>query len=191
NPKWWAGHGRGGGNLVAVVSERMPIELLRANLLSHLERNPGQSISVIARAFRLHHSSATYHLRELAGQGLVVVRREGRVLRHWKNGSGHCPPLKELGRAMADDRDRRAMGLLATRGRVTVRDLEALGFTGAGARYWIVRATYADAVAAAPGIGEWRMFAKRRPCIEKAIAGEGCAGCPVRWVVDRDAGRSR
>lgn len=134
----------------------------RARLLEALRASPGATVAELARLLDVDHSTATYHVTRLAGQGLLVVQRHG--------GRMHCFPPGQAGtreRALAIARRLpRAEAVLARLPHAAPAPLGAvardLGMTKTGV-YWHLRRLAALGLAVVEGPPRARRYRRVLP----------------------------
>jgi predicted transcriptional regulator len=70
----------------AFVDARILRSEVRQRLATHVQGNPGITITDLAKHVGLSHSTASYHLRILERAGEVQGKRDGRTVRYYANG---------------------------------------------------------------------------------------------------------
>jgi DNA-binding transcriptional ArsR family regulator len=87
-----------GGDAPGALSE------MRARVLGYVTAHPSTSIAQVAQGLGCSHTTASYHLSALAKQSLLMFRKEGRLVRHYRVGSETTQT--RLAALMADPRRR-------------------------------------------------------------------------------------
>lgn len=75
------------GDQLLVSYDALPMSEMRRRVLDCVTAHPSSSIAQVAHRLECSHTTASYHLAALIKQDLVISRKEGRLVRHYRAGS--------------------------------------------------------------------------------------------------------
>lgn len=131
----------------------------------------------LARAARVHPTTAAYHLQKLERAGLLVREEAGRRVLYYPRGQGWCAVARRT-HGRLTDAARTALEA-AIGGRPFARRwLEEQGITRSAARYALEQLTKAGVVERA-GWGIYVLVEGRGPCARAALEERACRRCAL------------
>lgn len=153
----------------------------RADAYQFVRENPGATVSDVAEALEIDHSTASYHLRRLERDQRVVADRVGRVRSHVANGEGWCAYLRRVLPRLRPDGAEPVLEALLDRAVFRVADAAARGVPAGEARWALERLQEVGLVEKA-GHGRYRIPPDREAAARRALRGVPCPGdatCPA------------
>lgn len=149
----------------------------RAEAYRVVREDPGASVTDVAEALDIDHSTASYHLRQLEREGRIVARRVGRVRAHVANGDGWCPFLQRALPRLRPVGAEPVLEALLDRAVFRVADAARRGVPDGEAR-WALERLQEVGLAEKVGHGRYRIPEGREAAARRALHGKPCPGGP-------------
>lgn len=149
----------------------------RAAAYRFVREAPGASVSDVADALGVDHSTAAYHLRRLEREGRVVAQHVGRVRAHVPNGEGWCPYLRRVLPRLRPEGAEPVLEALLDRAVFRVADARRRGVDEGKAR-WALERFQEVGLAEKVGHGRYRIPEGREAAARRALRGQPCPGGP-------------
>lgn len=142
-----------------------------------VRENPGVSVTDVAEALDVDHSTAAYHLRRLEREQRIVGQRVGRVRAHVANGEGWCPYLRRVLPRLRPDGAEPVLEALLDRAVFRVADAARRGVPDGEAR-WALERFQEVGLVEKVGHGRYRIPEDREAAARRALRRRPCPGGP-------------
>lgn len=150
----------------------------RARAYRFVRENPGATVTDVAEAMDVDHSTAAYHLRELERDRRIVAERVGRVRSHVANGEGFCPFMRKVLPRLRPAGARPVLEALLDRAVLRVADAASRGVDPGQAR-WALKRLREVGLVEKVGHGRYRVPPDREAAARRALHGRPCPGGPA------------